>query len=164
MPALTPLLNEVFGFRGEPRITECNYSLVTTIPSALKPPQYIPHFDGGGDGMIALLHYLCPPSDGGTAFFRHRSTGFETVLDKNYEPIYKPALLRDAETFGMPAQRYFRESDQIFERIGACSAAFNRAIIYRGANLHAIDIPDEFRFDPSPMTGRLTVNTFIKMK
>lgn len=161
IPPLTPLLKDLFGFKNGIRVTESNYSLVTTRPENLLPPQVIPHFDGGGDNMVALLHYLCAPAHGGTAFYRHRSTGLETILDKDYEPIYRPALLSDAERCGMPPQRYFRESDDIFERIYSCDAVFNRAIVYRGSHLHAIDIPDGFAFDPSPSRGRLTVNTFM---
>lgn len=62
---------------------------------------------------------------------------------------------------GMPVATYFKETNAIFERIGSCQAAFNRAVTYRGTNLHAIDIPENFAFDPSPATGRLTINTFL---
>lgn len=161
LPILAPLLEEHFGYPKTPRVTGCFYSLVTTRPEQLKPAQCIPHFDGGGDRTLALLHYLCQPSQGGTAFFRHRSTGMETVPDDQYEGRYKPALWRDAERLGMPPHDYPRGSTALFERIGQVDAAFNRAIVYRGANLHAIDIPHDFAFDAVPETGRLTINTFL---
>lgn len=161
LPPLLPWLKDVFGYRSAPRVTECYYSITTTKPAALKPLQCLPHFDGGGDDKIALLHYLCPTESGGTAFYRHRTTGFETVTDERYYGFYVPALTRDAETHGMPPQQYFREDTAMFERIATCNAAFNRAVVYFGANLHSIDVPENYSFDPSPVTGRLTINTFL---
>lgn len=160
LPPLVPLLADVFGYQKGVKPIEVFYSVVSTPPEHLLPMQRIPHFDGRGDQKLALLHYLCPASMGGTAFYRHRSTGFQTVPDAKY-PAYKASLESDVAKHGMPDAEYFRGSNAIFERVGSCQAAFNRAVIYRGTNLHAIDIPEDFAFDPSPETGRLTINTFL---
>ena len=157
---LLPLLADVFGYKTGAKLVEVFYSIVTTPAANLAPLQRMPHFDGGGDEKLALLHYLCPASMGGTAFYRHKSTGYQTVPDARY-PAYKASLEEDVAEHGMPAPAYFNKSNDVFERIGDCEAAFNRAVIYRGTNLHAIDIPDDFAFDPSPATGRLTINTFL---
>ncbi len=157
---LMPLLADTFEYKTGAKLVETFYSIVTTPPADLAPLQRMPHFDGGGDEKLALLHYLCPASMGGTAFYRHKSSGYQTVPDERY-PAYKLSLEADVQTYGMPAPGYFRESDHMFERIGHCDAAFNRAIVYRGTNLHAIDLPDAFTFDSSPQLGRLTVNTFL---
>lgn len=157
---LFPLLAETFGYRNGARLVEVFYSIVTTPPEDLAPLQRMPHFDGGGDEKLALLHYLCPASMGGTAFYRHHSTGYQTVPDARY-PAYKASIEADVAAHGMPPPAYFRQSNAVFERIGHCEAAFNRAVIYRGTNLHAIDVPDAFDFDPSPESGRLTINTFL---
>lgn len=158
---LSRILETVFAYRNGAIVGEANFCIVTTPPDQLRPDQRTPHFDGVNDGLVALLHYLCPAAHGGTAFYRHRSTGLEYIADKDYGTVYKPALLRDAEKHGMPPRDYPRGSTEIFERIGSCDAAFNRAILYWGVALHAIDIPENFAFDPSPATGRLTVNTFL---
>jgi len=157
---LQPLLAETFGYRSGAKLVEAFYSIVTTPPDELVPLQRMPHFDGGGDEKLALLHYLSPASMGGTAFYRHKSTGYQTVPDAKY-PAYKASLEADVEKHGLPAPDYFRNSNDMFERIGSCDAAFNRAVIYRGTNLHAVDLPEGFAFDPSPQTGRLTINTFL---
>lgn len=160
IPPLLPLLADIFGYENGANLVEVFYSIVTTPPAHLLPIQCMPHFDGGGDEKLALLHYLCPTSMGGTAFYRHKSTGFQTVPDAKY-PTYKASLEADITTHGMPEAAYFSKTNPVFERIGSCEAAFNRAVIYRGTNLHAIDIPEDFAFDPSPETGRLTINTFL---
>lgn len=160
LPPLLPLLADMFGYKNGAKVAEVFYSIVTTPPGDLAPMQRMPHFDGKGDEKLALLHYLCPASQGGTAFYRHKSTGFQTVTDARFE-TYKNQLTKDVAEYGMPEDAYVRDSTEIFERIGGCEAVFNRAVIYRGTNLHAIDIPDDFAFDPSPETGRLTINTFL---
>lgn len=160
LPSLLPLLSDTFGYASGARLVEVFYSIVTTPPGELVPMQRMPHFDGGGDEKLALLHYLCPQSHGGTGFYRHKSTGFQTVPDAKFD-TYKAALARDVEVHGMPASEYVRTTTPVFERIGGCKAAYNRAVIYRGTNLHAIDLPEDFAFDPSPERGRLTINTFL---
>lgn len=161
LPPLLPLLANVFGYAKGARPVECFFSMVTTPPEELAPLQRMPHFDGGGDEKLALLHYLCPAEKGGTAFYRHRSTGFESVPDARF-PTYKDAIEADVQRLGAPEKRYTNDSTELFERIEACDARYNRAVIYRGTNIHAIDIPDDFDFDPSPETGRLTINTFLQ--
>lgn len=160
IPPLLPFLADMFGYKNGANLVEVFYSLVSTPPEDLVPMQRMPHFDGGGDEKLALLHYLCPAEMGGTAFYRHKSTGFQTVPDARF-PHYKAALEAEIKEHGLPQEDYIRNSTPIFERIDACKAAFNRAVIYRGTNLHAIDIPEDYTFDPSPETGRLTINTFL---
>lgn len=160
LPPLLPLLAETFGYMNGAKLIEVFYSIVTTPATDLLPMQRMPHFDGGGDQKLALLHYLCSESMGGTAFYKHKSTGFQTVTDDRHQ-AYKMQLEKDVAKAGMPKADYIRNSSKLFEHIGSCPAAFNRAVIYRGTNLHAIDIPKDFAFDPSPVTGRLTINTFL---
>lgn len=160
LPPLLPLLASTFGYAKGTRPIECFFSIVTTPADDLATLQCMPHFDGGGDEKLALLHYLCPAEKGGTAFYRHRSTGFESVPDARFQD-YKAAIERDVASHGEPPKAYVSGSTPLFEKIGACEAKYNRAVIYRGTNLHAIDLPDGFDFDPNPATGRLTVNTFL---
>ncbi|WP_300541543.1 DUF6445 family protein [Maricaulis sp.] len=158
--ALAALTRAVFGYPGGFDIQECFYSLVTTPAEELLPMQCLPHFDGVDDRKLALLHYLCEPAKGGTGFYRHRSTGWETVTDARF-PDYKAALKADVATHGMPPRRYPAGSDAMFERIGGVEAVFNRMVIYPGIVLHAFDMPEDFAFSPDADRGRLTVNTFL---
>lgn len=163
MSMLTEILKNVFGVRDGARVVECNYSLVTTRPDDLMPIQCLPHFDGLDMGRFALLHYLSDVDKGGTAFYRHNSTGFETVTADRFE-TYKGQLEAEAANFGPPPKRYFNTSSPQFEQIFNVPAKLNRLIIYRSITLHSGCIPDEFDFNKNPTLGRLTLNTFLQDK
>lgn len=158
---LEAILRDVFGMHSGAALVECNYSLVTTPPEQLQPIQRLPHFDTTDPGRIALLHYLGRPEQGGTRFFRHRATGFETITAERFER-YRDTLHEEAERGGLPPARYFGSESGQFEEIAHHEAAFNRAIIYRGMTLHSGAIPDGFACLSDPRQGRLTVNTFFQ--
>src|SRR3546814_571764 len=69
----------VFGVVGEVRLIDASFSIVATPAAALSVVQRVPHCDAFTADRIALIHYLSPDDRDGTAFFRHRATGFETV-------------------------------------------------------------------------------------
>ncbi len=160
MPALSEVLMKVFGFKTGAKPQECYYSLVTKAIKDLNTVQSLPHIDGGDDGKVALLHYLCDKTYGGTSFYRQIRTGYESVPDKKFGK-YKTAVEADVKEFGMPKTGYFCESDDKFERIAQVTAKYNRAVIYLGFNLHAIDISPDFKFSSSPTEGRLTITSFL---
>ena len=49
----------------------------------------------------------------------------------------------------------------MFERIARYDCTFNRALIYRGRNLHSVNTPRSYEASADPRSGRLTVNTFL---
>lgn len=159
LDALTPLAHDAFGARAID-IADAFYSLVTTPPSALAPIQRLPHFDEVDPGRLALLHYLSREPRGGTAFYRHRSTGFETI-DAARLPTYRAALAADLQREGLPEPAYIAGDTAIFERIGGCDAVYNRAILYRSYTLHCALIPPDLTLSADPEIGRLTANTFL---
>ena len=61
-------------------------------------------------------------------------------------------------------QKYINGSNQYYEEIGHYEANFNRLIMYPGDVLHSASIPENFQFRPNPVTGRLTLNSFIFLK
>ena len=75
-PAITAAVGEAFGHSGPVDLIDASFSIVTTPPARLSPPQRLPHCDAFGAERIALVHYLSTEGGDGTAFFRHRSTGF----------------------------------------------------------------------------------------
>lgn len=158
LAALQPLCEAVFG--ATPGLESACYSLVTTPPAQLAPIQRLPHYDGMEPDRLALVLYLCPPHHGGTAFYRHRSSGFETVTPERFA-AYRDALQADVQRHGMPPAAYIASDTPLFERIAAPPPAFNRALVYRGRNLHSGDIAPEFPCHPDPATGRLTVTAFF---
>lgn len=157
--AIEPVIAEVFGFQGVD-VSDAFYSLVTTPPDALTPIQRLPHFDGVEPGRLALLHYLGPDVPGGTAFYRHRATGFETVTAPRLAS-YRAALEADLARDGLPLPAYIEGHTTIFEQIARIDGRFNRAILYRGNSLHCAWLPGGMPFRADPRHGRLTLNSFI---
>jgi hypothetical protein len=162
--ALSTLLADVvrqeFGWQRGFDCVESNFSLVTTPPQALQPYQRIPHIDGVAGDTLAVLHYLCSAELGGTSFYRHRSTGYETI-HAGIVQHYMETVNAEVRATGMPAARYVDGDTPLFERIARYDAVFNRALIYSGATLHSGNIAVPRALDANPRTGRLTVNTFI---
>lgn len=163
MDLLQEVLSGVFGVSRGADLVECNYSIVTTPPAALAPIQRLPHFDSTDPGRIAILHYLCQPLDGGTAFYRHRATGFETISASRLED-YSEVLQAEAVARGLPQADYVRADTALFEQTYKVDAAFNRLVIYRGWSLHSGAIPPDLTFSPDPRKGRLTINTFLQAR
>jgi hypothetical protein len=114
---LTPVMREVFGARDKLNVNRALYSLATTPPAELGLAQRIPHIDGVTPGMIAIIHYLTTDDLGGTAFWRHRSTGFETV-DAARHDQYLTALADDFARHGEPEPAYIGADTPIFEHRG----------------------------------------------
>ncbi len=154
---LQKIFVELLGCPSGVEITESNYSLVTTPEPDLTPIQSLPHFDGFNPHRFAILHYLCPPGHGGTAFYRHKATGYETVTQDRYA-AYDAELQKEVAEDGVPSG-YFRGSDR-FEQTYRVEPKFNRLVIYRGILLHSGDMVAGFTPDADPETGRLTVNIF----
>lgn len=157
---LGQILAEVFGCHRGADLIECNFSIVTTPPTALTPIQRLPHFDGADAQKLALLHYLGAAEEGGTSFYRHRATGFETITPARIAD-YDAALRAEIATAGLPPARYFAGSTDQFERIGQIAAKPNRMVIYRGITLHSGDIFNAEALCDDPKSARLTVNTFL---
>lgn len=157
--ALAPVAAEVFG-SGPLEVIEAFYSLVTTPPSALAPIQRLPHFDGVEKGRLALLHYLARDERSGTAFYRHRTTGYETI-DADRLPSYRTALADDLARAGMPDAGYIDGDTALFERLALHRGLYNRAILYHSHTLHSAFLPPDLNYRADPASGRLTVNIFL---
>lgn len=158
--ALDPLIREAFDLAdvGLGRAS-CNFSMVTMAPDRLTLAQRLPHVDTVDPLQFAILHYLCDPRLGGTAFYRHRATGFET-LQPDRLVRYQAAL--DAELAAVPpAFTYMGADTPQFARTCLIEAAFNRVIVYRSRTLHSGHIPDPAALSPDPRVGRLTANIFL---
>ena len=136
------------------------FSIVTTSPAQLAPIQRLPHYDGVETDRLAVLLYLTPQPQGGTSFYRHRTTGFETI-DHSRFPEYKSALENDVRRHGLPPAHYIDDGAPLFERIKTVDAVYNRMLVYRGINLHCSAIDETTSFSPDPRVGRLTINAFL---
>ncbi len=160
-PALQTILAGVFDHRGEIALIDASFSIVTTPPDRLEPSQRLPHVDAVDPSRIALVHYLGLADRDGTAFYRHRATGFETI-DAARSPAYLAALNAELSA-EPPAPGYMTGPTALFDPIAAIDAAYNRALVYRSAILHSGTISPDAALDPDPATGRLTVTAFLQL-
>lgn len=161
LESLSGALNDHFGDDAKGVAGESFFSLVSTPPEKLLPIQRLPHYDGCGADQFAAIAYLSHDDWGGTSFFRHRATGFETVSMARFEP-YKAALERDVKTNGLPPQAYLTDGAPLFDRIATVEARFNRLVFYRGVQLHSGAIVQPERLSPDPAKGRLTITSFFR--
>lgn len=159
--SLRPVIAAELGIEAGMWALECYFSLVARPPERLTPIQRLPHFDGIEHDRIAAILYLCPPVFGGTAFYRHRRTGFETVTTDRFE-TYRQTLEYEVQRGGIPPAAYIGDGAPMFERIAEFGAAFNRMLVYRGASLHCSSVPHPERLSEDPRTGRLTMNFFLR--
>lgn len=159
LPIIAATARHVFGRTGELRILDASFSIVTTPPSALSIAQRLPHCDAFTPDRIALVHYLAPEGGDGTAFFRHRATGFETVNEERRTGYFAAleAELRGAE----PAASYIAGDTDLFACVRTVEARYNRALLYRSCNLHSGAIAADAVLSADPRQGRLTVTAFL---
>lgn len=163
MPLVAPLadmLQRAFELDLPPAFGECFLSIVTTPPQDLAPIQRLPHFDGVERERLAVLLYLDPASDTGTAFYRQRSTGYESVSAERFAS-YEANLRADTARHGLPELEYIRADSPLFERIAQVEGCFNRMVVYRGNQLHCASLPPGFAPHADPARGRLTLNLFL---
>ncbi|MFD1033286.1 DUF6445 family protein [Sphingomonas hankookensis] len=160
-PSLTTVLTQVFGHRGGIALLDASFSIVTTPPDRLSVEQRLPHFDAVDPARIALVHYLSD-DQGGTAFYRHRTTGFETI-DAARAPGYLDAVSGEVREHA-PSPAYIAGSTAQFEQLSAVHARSNRAVIYRSALLHSGAIPPDTALPDDPAEGRLTVTAFLLLR
>lgn len=161
---LRELLFGYFDLRGSGfRFAMCHYSIVTTSPEKLEALQRIPHIDAFDGNSLASIHYLFRGDLGGTAFYRHRKTGFEYV-DESRRETYSASVESENGGPDMPPAAYINGDTPLFEQIGKQEGVFNRILIYRRNSLHSGCIGRDFVPDPNPQTGRLSINTFIQME
>jgi hypothetical protein len=159
------VFREAFGLPGSstPRVIFSAFSITTTEPQHLRPVQRVPHFDTSAANQLAIVHYLCGPEHGGTAFYRHRSTGFETISHERLHD-YAKMLKREVMTEHPPPAKYMDGDDALFIRIAGYEAHRNRALIYPSNVLHSGNIRGVSPLDTPPRNARLTLNSFVRFE
>ena len=153
--------SDTFGSAGRSfRFTACYFSLVTKPPETLSHLQCIPHIDSVQGTELAFVHYLFKSDHGGTAFYRHRSTGFEVVTQQRKLEYFEAV---EAERVGpdKPAMGYISGNTALYEQIRSEAGVFNRMLVYRRNSLHSGSIAIPSAIDPNPRTGRLSINGFL---
>ena len=159
--ALAAEIEEALGVSAAAWAGDCFFSVVTTPPARLMPIQRLPHFDGLEATRIAALLYLSRRDFGGTSFYRHRATGFETVDAARY-PAYGAALKAEVERRGLPPADYIGDGGALFEEFATFEPVFNRLLLYRGNALHCSRIRNAAALTDDARAGRLTLNLFLQ--
>jgi hypothetical protein len=161
--ALLPIIAPTFGVKAETaRLWECNFSIATFPAEQLHFGQRLPHVDTVEPGMIAILHYVCADTHGGTAMYRHRATGYESLTEAQNAHM-KSLIAQEITRNPVPAQ-YPNVNSPLFEQTAAFQVRFNRLIAYRSRILHSMIVDANAKLDPDPRRGRLTVNTFLQFE
>lgn len=154
------LFREFFGISGSLRFTGCQFSLVTRNHAELNELQRIPHIDSSSYRELAVVHYLFKADLGGTAFYRHRATGYE-IIDDARKSEYFGCVQREAAGPDKPEVAYISGNTALYEQVACQAARFNRMLVYRRNSLHSGNLGRNFVADPNPRTGRLSINAFL---
>ncbi|MEP6342775.1 MAG: DUF6445 family protein [Maricaulaceae bacterium] len=157
---LTELMSNIFGVTGKIELESCNYSLVCRPRDKLAMAQCLPHYDAHDPSLFAIVHYIQAPENSGTAFYKHKRTGFETITEDRTD-IYNRALQDDLADYGPPARDYFYDTNESYEMIGEIKAQPDQLIIYRGYTLHSGCIPSAVELTTNPLKARITLNSFL---
>jgi uncharacterized protein DUF6445 len=137
------------------------FSVVATPSADLLPLQRIPHFDSTDPKLFAAVIYLCDGARfAGTAFYRHRRTGYEEITTGNVND-YRLALNADLRAHGAPPREYISGDTALFETVFANELKFNGAIVYPARALHAAQIGQPFTAPKDPADWRLTITALI---
>lgn len=151
---------QVFSLRGEVKLIDSSFSIVTTPRDELKIGQRLPHVDGFRSNQLALVHYLSPKIKDGTAFYRHRSSGLE-ILNEDLRHFYFRQIDQELQRAGLPEADYINGDTELFERVANIDGKFNRALLYLGSQLHSGVITQDTPLSTNPSAGRLTVTGFL---
>jgi len=153
-------IEAAFGLPRDAWVKFFGFFALATVPAGeAEPIQKIPHHDTTDPNQLAMVHYLCRGDFGGTGFFRHRSTGFESV-DTSRRAAYVAAA--SPELAAASHSDYADRGTADYDLIGEAEMVFNRLIIYRTHVLHS-GLLSRALSGPDPATGRLTANGFIEI-
>jgi hypothetical protein len=154
-------LVQMFGMNGPAlRFTSCHFSLVTTPPAKLAYRQRIPHVDSLNNNELAFVLYLFKADFGGTAFYRHRKTGFE-VVDQTRVDEFSRCLEEERPFVEASVPGYINGNTDFYELLSRQAGVFNRMLVYRRTSLHSGDLRPDFVPSADPRRGRLSINGFL---
>lgn len=151
---------QTFGFTHALNFTSCHFSLITTPPDQLSYLQRVPHIDSASENELALVLYLFKRDQGGTAFYRHRKSGFEFVDEKRKAEYYRH-LEEEQQAVLRSSAGYIGGDTECYERIARQEGVYNRMLVYRRTSLHSADFGPELEFSADPRRGRLTLTGFM---
>jgi hypothetical protein len=158
-PALRPTFQRGFGLPADMRLNVYGFfALATWGLERFGPLQRIPHYDQPNPKALAMVHYLCKDQGGGTAFFRHRRTGYESI-DAVRREAYMLSVADEIDRDGQLLTGFAGANTPNYEMIDHVEMRFNRVVLYQSHLLHCA-LFDGAHLSDDPKTGRLTANSF----
>ena len=158
---ISEILARVFDLREPIALELLAFALVSTPRANLRPTQTIPHYDSAVSNVVAGMLYLLDANTGGTAFYRHRKTGFEAIT-QDRERDFRAAVQKDLCEQDQSPPDYKYGDCRFYELIGEVEARPDRLALYRGRLLHSGVVPAGNELSPDPAKGRLTMNLFFR--
>jgi hypothetical protein len=163
LPVLKPSFERAFGLmQDQPIVAYGFHALATWGLERFGPLQRIPHFDQPNPMSLAMVHYLCKDQPGGTAFFRHRTSGYESINTGRRE-AYMQSVAHELDRDGAQLTGFAGPDTPNYEMIDHVELRFNRLVIYRSNVLHCA-LFDGTNLSDDPRVGRLTANSFFSPK
>ncbi|ESQ77720.1 DUF6445 family protein [Asticcacaulis sp. AC402] len=161
LPVLRPSFERAFAITSDtPLVANGFFALATHRLEDFGPWQKIPHYDQLRPDHLAMVHYLCRGQGGGTAFFRHRTTGFESVTQQRRE-TYLITVQDELDRVGDKLSGFTGPDTPNFDMTDSVEIRFNRLIVYRSNVLHCA-LFDGARLEANVHAGRLTANCFFR--
>lgn len=164
-PTLTPVFFPEHGndpVKGQWHVQQAAFAITTQAPATLRPIQMLPHFDTTCGYTLALVHYLAGEEQGGTSFYQHRATGFQTITEARL-PAYASLLKQQAQAAQLHLKPQYQQGDSdLFRRVHQVVAKPDRALVYHASTLHSGDLLKPERLSADPRQGRLTVSCLLR--
>lgn len=156
---LGPVIEKAYGFVRD-RLTErAMFSLTTTPPQELQPLHKVPHYDGVGLQRLSAVHFMFKGDQGGTAFYRQRTTGISLVTRENVDELCEA---RDAYISNVGVgEGYLVQSNEGYEQLLDVEPRFDRIVLFPGNLLHSGSVNSVSGLARDIYRGRLTINTFL---
>jgi hypothetical protein len=147
-------------FGTNPGFRPANYGffgLATTPAQDMLAAQAAPHIDSHRLNSFATVHYLSRAPFGGTAFFRHKATGYEVVTPIRSDG-YRRKRRQELDEY---KDRPLADILALYEEIAYVEATFNRLVFYRASLFHSARMESRAGLSDDPRKGRLTANMFF---
>jgi hypothetical protein len=160
-------MSKLFPFSRAGMRCQSQLSLTTLQPENFSWIQRLCHTDPGwipGKANYASLLYLFEDAElGGTAFYRWKEEDYlrEMTARQQTDPAAGLAELEQKFQLFRHPPCYMTESNELAELLDEVPAKFNRLVFYSGDLPHGACIRRPDRLQDDPLTGRLSLNTFV---
>ncbi len=156
---LKPDFCRAFNFPSSKSLSATGFFALTTKGlEDFGPWQRIPHFDQSDMDSLAMVHYLNPSQIGGTGFFMHTPSGYESINPRR-QTSYNQEVQEWLDANPTALIDFAGKNTPNYELIFEVPFAFNRAVIYPSYVLHCALYNSKSQ-DDNPLSGRLTLNSF----